>query len=220
MVDQHGLRPDHVANGDDGELERVRPAMRSGGGRAGRAKAAAEHVGADDEEALGVDGSAGPDHRLPPAGLVGHGILVCDVLVAGERMADQDGVGAVRIERAIGLVGDAERRQRHAAVQAQRLVGGKAHDPARRCVRLVDARWAGRPARLHRSALSPVRSEYGTKVLAEHKRGGKGRTARRRSTVAIGRAPVAVYPSFRLVIRLHWPGAQALSAPFCSDCHP
>src|SRR5215470_1468493 len=51
--------------------------------------AAADHVHADDEVALGIDRAARPDHRLPPAGLLGDRMDVGDVLVASKRMADQ-----------------------------------------------------------------------------------------------------------------------------------
>jgi len=43
------------------------------------------------------------------------------VLVAGQRVADQDRVGAVGREFAIGLIGDGQRAQGTAAVEAQRL---------------------------------------------------------------------------------------------------
>ena len=59
MIDQRHLRVHHVADGDDREIEA--PGLAGHGvdaGRARRAHAAAEHVGADDEEAVGVDGLA------------------------------------------------------------------------------------------------------------------------------------------------------------------
>ena len=65
-------------------------------GRAGRAHAAADHVRADDEIALGVDRLAGADHGLPPAGLAGHRMHAGDVLVAGQRVADQHRIAALR----------------------------------------------------------------------------------------------------------------------------
>jgi hypothetical protein len=75
MVDQHRLRAHHVADGDDRKVEAIGLAgRRIGRGRAGRAHAAAEHVGADDEEAVGVDRPAGADHRSPTSRLAGDGI--------------------------------------------------------------------------------------------------------------------------------------------------
>ena len=91
---------------------------RIGRGRPGRAHAAAEHIRADDEIAVGVDRLAGADHGLPPAGLAGDRMDVGDMLVAGQRVADQHRVGRVGVERAVGLVGDLERataRRRHRA---------------------------------------------------------------------------------------------------------
>ncbi len=73
--------------------------------------------GADDEITLGVDRPAGSDHRFPPAGLAGNRMDIGDVLIAGQRMADQDGVRALGIERTIGLVGDLERREIDARVE-------------------------------------------------------------------------------------------------------
>ena len=59
------------------------------------------------------------------------------MLVAGQRMADQDGVGTVRIQFAIGLVGDLERRQIDAAIELQRLVDAELRDLRRRMIRLM-----------------------------------------------------------------------------------
>ena len=47
---------------------------------------------------------------------------IVDMLIAGQRMADQNGVGTIRVQFAIGLVGDLERRQIDAAIELQRLV--------------------------------------------------------------------------------------------------
>ena len=126
LVEQHRLSPHHVAYGDDGKFQAPRLAgLRVGRGRAARAHAGADHVRADDEVALGVDRLAGTDHGLPPAGLAGHRIGTCHVLVAGQRMADQHRVAAGGVERAVGLVGDLERRQRHAGVELERTVGAE-----------------------------------------------------------------------------------------------
>ena len=59
------------------------------------------------------------------------------MLIAGQRMADQNGVGAVGIEFAIGLVGDLERREIDAAIEPQRLVGAEQRDQRTRMIRLL-----------------------------------------------------------------------------------
>ena len=92
---------------------------------------------ADDEVAVGVERPAGADHGLPPAGLAGDRVHIGDMLVAGQRMADQDGVGAVGIELAIGLVGDLERREIDAAIELQRLVDAELRDLRTRMIRLM-----------------------------------------------------------------------------------
>ena len=84
---------------------------------------------------------------------------VGDVLVAGQRVADQHGVGALGVERAVGLVGDLERRQLDAGVEPQRPVGAEPRDQriarrvglagASRCIRSLYRR---RP--YHRSEAS------------------------------------------------------------------
>ena len=131
MVDQHRLGAHHVADGDDRQVEPVGLAgRRIDRGRAGRAEAAADDIRADDEEAVGVDDLARPDQHFPPARLAGHRIGAGDMLVAGQRVADQDRRwSAPALSCAIGLVGDLERRQQRAGVERQRLVGAEAHAP-------------------------------------------------------------------------------------------
>ena len=137
-IDQHGLRAHHVGNGDDGEIQPPQFAGgRIGRGRPGRAHAAADHVAADDEVVVGVERPAGADHGVPPAGLAGDRVHIIDMLVAGQRMADQNGVGAVRIQFAIGLVGDLERRQIDAAIELQRLVHAELRELRTRMIRLM-----------------------------------------------------------------------------------
>ena len=65
----------------------------------------------------GSIGLPGADHARPPAGLAGDRMGAGDMLVAGQRMADQDRVAAVGVQRAIGFIGDVDRRQRAAAVE-------------------------------------------------------------------------------------------------------
>ncbi len=64
---------------------------------------------------------------------------VGDVLVAGERMADQHRVAALGIERAVGLVGDLERREIDAGIEPERLVDAEADDQRMGMVRLARA---------------------------------------------------------------------------------
>ncbi len=60
-----------------------------------------------------------------------------DVLVPGQGMADEDGVGAACVEGAIGLVCDLPWGQERTRVEPQRL--GEAGDGARRMVHLAAA---------------------------------------------------------------------------------
>ena len=64
-------------------------------------------------------------------------MFICDVLIAGQRMADQDGVGFGGIKLAIGLVGDLEWREVSAAIKPQRLIAGEHRDPRGRMVCLL-----------------------------------------------------------------------------------
>ena len=69
MVEEEFLGAHHVEDGEGGEAEAVRFAGGGiRGGRAGGAGAAAGDVGADDEEAAGIDGFTGADEVIPPAG--------------------------------------------------------------------------------------------------------------------------------------------------------
>ena len=121
VIDEQRLRPHHVGDGDDRKVESERIA---GVGvdrrRASGAHAPAEDIRADDEEAVGVERKAGTDHRFPPAGPARHRMEVCDMLVGGQRMADEKGVRARRVEGAIGLIGDGERRESRARIHDQR----------------------------------------------------------------------------------------------------
>src|SRR6516225_497495 len=140
MVEQHGLRAHHVADGDDGKFETPRHAgCRVDRGRTGRAHAGAEHIRTDDEIALRVDRPAGADHSFPPARFLGDRMNVGDVLVAGKRMADQDCVAALGIELTIGLVGDLKWSEIDAGVEPQRLILAEAHHRRMRIIRFPRA---------------------------------------------------------------------------------
>ena len=93
-------------------------------GRPGAPAAAADHVGADDEVLVGVESLAGTDHHVPPArALVVGAVQPGDVGVAGEGVGDEDGVVLALVQRAVGLVGERERRQRAAPFEGELLAG-------------------------------------------------------------------------------------------------
>jgi hypothetical protein len=131
MLDQELLGPHHIGDGDDGKTEAVGPS-RGGVGVTGPggAHAAAQHIAADDEIALGIERLAGADHLLPPAGPPGDRILADQELVPGQRMAGQDGIGACRVQLAIGLKGDGEGAEVDAAVQRHGAVFAEHHPVA------------------------------------------------------------------------------------------
>ena len=96
VVDQSPLYLDDVAHRDHGEVGGVLPA----GGRIDavgprRAAAAAQQIGTNHIVAVGIDGLAGPDHDIPPAGIV-VGIVPGDVRIARQGVANQHGVVALR----------------------------------------------------------------------------------------------------------------------------
>ena len=59
------------------------------------------------------------------------------MLIAGQRMEDQNGIGTFRIELAIGLVGDLERRKIDAAIEPQRPIYAERGHQRTRMIRLV-----------------------------------------------------------------------------------
>ncbi len=150
MVDEALLRPHHVGDGD--EREGQAPGLagrRIDLGRAARSHAAAEHVGADEEIAFGVEHLAGPDENVPPAGLAGDRVRLGDILVAGQGMADEDRVGAVGVELAIGLIGDRIGRQARRRRRAPAARPRSGESPAGRLPA---------PRSSHRRSIAPKRS--------------------------------------------------------------
>src|SRR3546814_5569382 len=85
-----------------------------------RSHARAEHIGADDEVPGRINGFALADGAGPPAGFARDRVIACDMLVAGQRMADKESVRFGGVQFAIGLIGDLERRDECAGIQLQR----------------------------------------------------------------------------------------------------
>src|SRR5262249_29393411 len=120
VVEDELLGPDHVADRHDREVDVVATAAaRLDRARPGRAAAGAEHLDTGDEVAVGAERLAGPDHAVPPADAAapaaagaeavdraGRALLADPgrVRVAGQRVAGQDHVGAVRVEPSVALV--------------------------------------------------------------------------------------------------------------------
>jgi hypothetical protein len=105
----------------------------------GRAAAAAEQVGGDDEEAIGVERLARANHAIPPpqslparAVAIFRGKSISRALgrrrsrkaggvrVAAQRVAHKDDVVPRRSKGAVGFVGDTDRMQLPAAVESKR----------------------------------------------------------------------------------------------------
>ena len=86
-------------DGDDREAQAIRLAVRGDGERAGAAPAAADHVGANNEKAIGIEHLAGANGIVPPAGRLGGvvGVIAGDMGVTAESVADEDGVAAVGV---------------------------------------------------------------------------------------------------------------------------
>ena len=82
-------------------------------------------------------GRPGADHGFPPTRLSGYRVVVDHVLIAGERVADENGIAALGVECAVGLVGDLQRGKIDAGIQAQRIVRAKAYDQRMRLIRFA-----------------------------------------------------------------------------------
>ena len=130
-VQQAGLRAHHVADGDDRKINRPR-ILGCGiqAGRTRRAHATAQHIGANDKEAVRIKRFSRPHHAGPPTGLAGHRIDIGDMLVARQSVAYQNRIAAILVQRAIGLIGYLPRRQSKAAIEHQGLMGGKMRNGA------------------------------------------------------------------------------------------
>ena len=80
--------------------------------------ATAEIVDPDDKETLGIERPAGTHQVVPPTRILRIvGISAGDVVVAGERVTHQDGVGFGGIERTVGFVNQVVGRHHGAAPQ-------------------------------------------------------------------------------------------------------
>ncbi len=129
----------HVGDGDHREVGSVRPSrLRVVGRRAGRAAAAADEIRRDDEEAIGVEGLARPDHAVPPAETLAAAAVtllgtepvprpfadgLCrhagGVGVTAQGMTHENDVVARRRQLSIRFVGDAYGGQCPAGVECQ-----------------------------------------------------------------------------------------------------
>jgi hypothetical protein len=66
-------------------------------------------------------------------------MVIDDVLIAGERVADENGIAALGVECAVSLVRDLQWAEIDAGIEPQRIVRRKAHDQRMRMVRFARA---------------------------------------------------------------------------------
>ena len=135
MVGQQGLRTHPIFYGHHREIGTVGLAGgRVGAQRAAAAGAAAQVVEPDHEKAVGIHRFIGADHVVPPAGVfVVRMMAAGHVVRAGQGVANQDGVGLIGIECAVGFSNQIKTGQRVAVLQGKglfecnRLRGNDAH---------------------------------------------------------------------------------------------
>ena len=121
-VDQHPLQPHHIADGDHREGH----GMWAAGGRVdrrgpGSAATSPQHIGADDEIPICLEGLARPDHVVPPPRFAGLRANPGRMGIARESVQDQNGIGFGGVQLAVGFVRHFHRRQSGAAVQRNRI---------------------------------------------------------------------------------------------------
>ena len=115
QVDETLLRVDHVLDGHQREVAAIRNLCgRVDDARPGRPAAPAEHVRADDEQTIGVDGLARTHEPVPPTRLIVF-VVPREVRVTRDRMADEHRVAAVLVECPVRFVRDLD-AWKHAAV--------------------------------------------------------------------------------------------------------
>src|SRR5205823_213090 len=93
--------------------------------RPGASHAAADHVWADDEVAIRINGLLRSDHGFPPSGAAGDRMRAGYELVAAQSMADEDGIRAGAVQLPVGLVSESKGREGTTAIERQRRVDGK-----------------------------------------------------------------------------------------------
>ena len=84
---------------------------------------AAEIVHSNHKKLIGINRLAGADHVVPPTDIFRIvRVMARDVVVSGQRMANQDRVGLVGIQLAVSLINQLVTRQHRAAAEDQRSV--------------------------------------------------------------------------------------------------
>ncbi|EEG23330.1 hypothetical protein EIKCOROL_02052 [Eikenella corrodens ATCC 23834] len=123
MVGQHGLRAYPIFYGHHREIGTVGLAGGwIGAQRAAAAGAAAQIVEPDHEKAVGIHRFIGADHVVPPTGVfVVRMMAAGHVVRAGQGVANQDGVGLIGIECAVGFSNQIKTGQRVAVLQGKGL---------------------------------------------------------------------------------------------------
>jgi hypothetical protein len=105
VVDHRAMDRDEVAHVEEREVQPVRVARRRvDAGRSRRALAAAEKVGADHVQTVGVERPSRPDHVVPPAGPGVPGVVAGRVRVARQCMAEEHRVVTCGVQRPVRLV--------------------------------------------------------------------------------------------------------------------
>jgi hypothetical protein len=107
MIEEPFLDINHILDGNKRKIETVGLSLLLiGGGGASRAFAATQDVGADHKILIRIQGFAGTNDDIPPAGLLLAFMQATGMSVSGEGMADQDGVALFLVLPPIGLIGD------------------------------------------------------------------------------------------------------------------